>query len=346
MDYMPIYQHRKDASVLTLDGGGLRGIIPLIFAADVEKRTGMAVCEVFDVTAGTSAGAIGTAALHCPTEKGGKIPKFKAEQLIPIIKDNAEIIFPYSHFTTIYGLWSYKYSRDGLVQTLQPHLGETTLGDAIGEILISGSEITNKEAWWFTRNGVCSTGKGGQINKDQCRQIRMIDAVCASSAAETYLPSFRLEIDKVIYEFVDGSTFSPCPMSMALSYTGAHLGTPTLLAAFGTGKPVKDPLPPSKWGFSWAWRYPADSIEITTDQAELEAKLLIEATTMSAGNHSGEVLRWQPEISLEDYVLDDSSKEHIDRLIHDANEYINKNEKKIDEFCQQLILHHNENQLR
>ena len=52
--------------LLSIDGGGVRGIIPAIILAEIEKRTGKRICELFDLIAGTSTGGILTLGLTKP----------------------------------------------------------------------------------------------------------------------------------------------------------------------------------------------------------------------------------------------------------------------------------------
>jgi len=44
--------------VLSIDGGGIRGIIPAIILRQLQKRLGKNLYEVFDLIAGTSTGGI------------------------------------------------------------------------------------------------------------------------------------------------------------------------------------------------------------------------------------------------------------------------------------------------
>jgi len=44
--------------VLSIDGGGIRGIIPAMILAEIERRTGKLTSELFDLVAGTSTGGI------------------------------------------------------------------------------------------------------------------------------------------------------------------------------------------------------------------------------------------------------------------------------------------------
>lgn len=41
-------------NVLAIDGGGIRGLIPAIIPAHIERQTSKRVCELFDLIAGTS----------------------------------------------------------------------------------------------------------------------------------------------------------------------------------------------------------------------------------------------------------------------------------------------------
>ncbi len=43
-------------TILAIDGGGVRGLIPAMILQEIEKRTNMPISELFDVVAGTSTG--------------------------------------------------------------------------------------------------------------------------------------------------------------------------------------------------------------------------------------------------------------------------------------------------
>ena len=42
--------------VLSIDGGGIRGIIPALVLDEIERRTDKPISSLFDLVAGTSAG--------------------------------------------------------------------------------------------------------------------------------------------------------------------------------------------------------------------------------------------------------------------------------------------------
>src|SRR4051812_40862145 len=77
--------------VLSIDGGGIRGIIPAMILAEIEVRAKTPICKLFDLIAGTSTGGILTLALTKPGENGA--PEFSAQELISFYRDNGPEIF-------------------------------------------------------------------------------------------------------------------------------------------------------------------------------------------------------------------------------------------------------------
>ena len=54
--------------VLCIDGGGIRGLIPALVLAEIERRTGRRIAEMVDLIAGTSTGGI----LACGLARAGR----------------------------------------------------------------------------------------------------------------------------------------------------------------------------------------------------------------------------------------------------------------------------------
>jgi uncharacterized protein len=68
--------------ILAIDGGGIRGLIPAVVLADLERRTGRRTAEMFDLIAGTSTGGILACGLTRPGDGDGGAPAFTAADLI------------------------------------------------------------------------------------------------------------------------------------------------------------------------------------------------------------------------------------------------------------------------
>jgi len=72
--------------VLSIDGGGVRGIIPSMVLAEIENKTGERIAEMFDLMAGTSAGGIITLGLNVKGQNGK--PKFSAKEISKFFTDD------------------------------------------------------------------------------------------------------------------------------------------------------------------------------------------------------------------------------------------------------------------
>ena len=55
---------KQKINILSIDGDGVRGIIPAILLDDISKETNKKIIELFDFFAGTSTGALVTCALN------------------------------------------------------------------------------------------------------------------------------------------------------------------------------------------------------------------------------------------------------------------------------------------
>ena len=92
--------------VLSIDGGGIRGLIPALVLAEIEKQKSKPVSELFDLLAGTSTGGI--LSLGLVRSDGEGKAKYSAEKLAEIYQKRGKEIFSRS-------LWKGISSMGGLV---------------------------------------------------------------------------------------------------------------------------------------------------------------------------------------------------------------------------------------
>jgi uncharacterized protein len=78
-------------NVLSIDGGGIRGIIPAMVLADLEQRTGRRISSMFQLLAGTSTGGILALGLTQPGSDGQ--PEYRASQLVELYEREGRNIF-------------------------------------------------------------------------------------------------------------------------------------------------------------------------------------------------------------------------------------------------------------
>src|SRR3954447_8625382 len=115
--------------ILTIDGGGIRGIIPALVLAELEERTGRRTAELFDLIAGTSTGGILASALARPGDDG-TTPRYKAKDLIGFYEaEGPEIFSPplLKRLRWVDGWLAERYDDAGLEAALRRYLDGTRL---------------------------------------------------------------------------------------------------------------------------------------------------------------------------------------------------------------------------
>src|SRR5690349_3735852 len=105
--------------ILSIDGGGIRGIIPAMLLAQIESRTNRPIARLFDLIAGTSTGGILALGLTVPRYPGG--PLYTAGQLVDLYQNQGRRIFSRSMWRKLFACdnltWK-KYSSKGIEQVL------------------------------------------------------------------------------------------------------------------------------------------------------------------------------------------------------------------------------------
>src|SRR3954447_10534249 len=106
--------------VLCIDGGGMRGLIPAVVLAEIERRSGRPTAELFDLIAGTSTGGILALGLTRPGEGGA--PAFTAADLIGFYESEGPEVFHRSLLKRVESVEGYvdeRYDDSGLNAALR-----------------------------------------------------------------------------------------------------------------------------------------------------------------------------------------------------------------------------------
>ncbi len=189
--------------LLSIDGGGLAGLIPAEALVEVESQldalTGeeRPLCERFDLIGGTSTGAILAAGLSLGL-KAGQLRDFYLQ-------------FGKDIFTKVFlpeRLW-HNYPSAPLERHLKDVFGEGTIlgGDHLKtSILIVAKNVTLGTTWFFTNNP-----KSKYFPNN--RAVPLWQIVRASAAAPTYFPPQSIAVpddsgSPQAYEFIDGGVSS------------------------------------------------------------------------------------------------------------------------------------------
>ncbi|MBD2605242.1 patatin-like phospholipase family protein [Scytonema hofmannii FACHB-248] len=209
----------KPFRILSLDGGGIRGIISALILQQVEKELeekGTSLLEHFDMIAGTSTGSLLAAGVAI-----GKPIK----DLIEMYEKEGETIFPYHGFWSVfnivkrakiilkYGLSSPKYDNEGLIKVLKKVLTingkEVTLKD-VGKnegqeipkpiLLILAYDTLYRNTTFFTNYYDRKKAR----NELPWYLKQPLWKICVSSAsAPTFFPGFELDHEEYLYANYD-----------------------------------------------------------------------------------------------------------------------------------------------
>lgn len=265
--------------ILSIDGGGIRGVIPAILLARLEelleaelREAGTVadpwkqrrierprVGDCFHLIAGTSTGGLLATGLAVPDENGNS--KLPAAVLSEIYEKHGGAIFRLPLWRKLLNpraTFIPKYPLDPLARVLRDPalLGETLLKDASTEVLVTTYDIRRRRHRNFTRWGAADAGESKPSSPET---ISMVDVALATSAFPMYFPPAA----GAGSELVDGGVFAANPtlaaIAMALRRTEAP--TPTrpdqlLLVSLGTGS-WNAPLGYG-WGGAIGWLRPRD----------------------------------------------------------------------------------------
>lgn len=193
--------------ILSIDGGGIRGIFPAAFLAGLEARflRGSSVAEYFDIIAGTSTGgilALGLASGHPASalrdvyvQRGCEIfPPPRGGVLGRLERVGRKILQHFSHL----------YNREALRRVLRETLGARTLGEAESRLCIPSFDGRYGEVYIF------KTPHHPDYSRDRAESMTKVAA--ATGAAPTY---YRPLLDGG-YTFVDGGVWANNPIMIAL----------------------------------------------------------------------------------------------------------------------------------
>jgi uncharacterized protein len=291
--------------VLSIDGGGIRGLIPALVLAEIEQRTSRRIAELVDMIAGTSTGGI----LACALGKPDPLP---AAEIASLYVEEGPKIFDRSLLKQITSLGGYldeRYSSSGLAKALERYLGDTPMSAATLPLVLTAYD-TEARAIHLLRNEGEHSGAS------------MVDAAHATSAAPTYFEPVRLDGATLI----DGGVFAVNPSLVAYAELRGKLD---LLLSLGTGEHTR-PLPYEKvkdWG-QLEWARPV--LDVVFDGGQDAVDLQLRALLPEG------YVRLQTQLEKASDDLDDASADNLGRLRDEAEALIARETRTIDDVCERL----------
>ncbi|KAG8375433.1 hypothetical protein BUALT_Bualt10G0099500 [Buddleja alternifolia] len=170
----------KLITILSIDGGGIRGIIPAkvleFLESELQKLDGedARVADYFDVIAGTSTGGLVTAMLTAPDANNR--PLYAAKDITPFYIKHGPNIFP-NKGTQLQGP---KYDGKYLHKIIRENLGQIRLHQSLTNVVIPTFDIRNLQPTIFSTY---------EIKNSSYMDALLSDICIGTSAAPTYFPA-------------------------------------------------------------------------------------------------------------------------------------------------------------
>jgi patatin-like phospholipase/acyl hydrolase len=272
-------------TVLSVDGGGVRGLIPALVVQDLVRRINFLqaerrrrhpilarlrplgspeVSELFDLFAGTSTGAL--MALGFARRRA-----YTPQELVDIYRRHATTIFPVTRFAalrTVRQAFAEKYDAAPFEALLHTLFGDERLSECVSNVLVATYDTDNRGPFFFKRYTPRVVRHNHVLRRKELKlkDFLLRDVARATSAAPTYfLPAQIQAIGGRTYSFLDGGLVANNPALSA--YVEARTIYPDarryVIVSLGTGRNGRrfEHETIAKWGYL-EWVSPAHGVPL------------------------------------------------------------------------------------
>jgi len=215
----------NELRILSLDGGGIRGLIQISAIKRLEEKTGF--LSKINLFTGTSTGGLISLALAA-----GISPAV----IKSIYLDEGKKIFSDSWLDDIkdlLGLTGADYDLENLESVLKKVFGELKMKDLKRPVIVTAFDLDNESLQKDKRTWEPVLFSNIPAN-NKTSEVLVYKAALYTAAAPTYFPS--------VDGYVDGGIFAANPSAQALCYAQSVLGVPVSgckLLSIGSGASLK-----------------------------------------------------------------------------------------------------------
>ena len=351
----------KKIRVLSLDGGGIRGVIPATIIKYIEERLikitenpNARIADYFDLIAGTSTGGILTCFYLTPNpdqNKNQPKAKYTAVEALDFYAEKGYRIFNASKYNPWFGLRQLinatQYSPKNLEDIFHEEFGNLKMSELLRPCLVTTYDMKSKNTFFFS----------SREPDEKNREFYVRDVTRSTSAAPTYFPPASIHnLSDTSHHMIniDGGVFANNPTMCAYaecrnsefqqrSYPSA---SEMLILSIGTGG-GQFQLPQveksGKWGvIDWAKSIPDIMMDGGLDAVDFQMKELYGTLELE---HQFNYKRIDVPVSARKYDsnMANASKENIDALKEAGKKTLEaalettKDSYGLDKFIDQLV---------
>lgn len=337
----------KKIKILSIDGGGIRGIIPGTILNEIEKRLqkklgdpNARLADHFDLIAGTSTGGILTCGMLIPNEEGKA--KYSMQEVVDIYLENGSKIFDLDLSQKLrsgLGVLDEKYSNQALKDSLKEKFGDVWLKDLIKPCLIPAYDTNRRQAKFFNQ---------ADAKRESARNFLVREVAQATGAAPTYFEAANIASElSVPYPLIDGGVFANNPSMCAyaeartMNFPDKGIEKPgaaeMFMISIGTGS-VNRSYPHDKvkdYGLA-QWIKPLIEIMMSANSETVHYQLRLMFDTVVNSGSNPDYMRMEPALLNASPEMDDSSAENMNHLKEAGLDYVARNSEEIDRIVNRL----------
>ena len=325
--------------ILSIDGGGIRGIIPARVLCDIEQKTGHPISSMFDLIVGTSTGGLIALALTMPNANK-TAPQYSAEDVLKIYTERGKEIFAkdnMSRFTNPFGLFEELYEKDNIEKVLEDFFFNATLSNCLTNTMVTSYDIHSRKPVlfksWLARKGTEPDFLVKHIGR-------------ATSAAPTYFEPTRLKTlePNGAMALVDGGLYANNPTMCAFAEyfklfkpdKNDDKHPDVMIVSLGTGDLVRrfEYNQAKSWG-KLNWINPILSIMFQGASAAVDYQV---RQMMQGFDLQKNYYRLQTQLDLGNDDMDDATQENIDALLDEASQILTVCADDIKSICRKIDL--------
>lgn len=336
--------------IISIDGGGVRGIVPAAVLAYLEKKIQeiqkddrIKIGNLVDFVAGTSTGSIITAAMLIPEDSCQRkvkraCPKYKMDEIVQMYFDMGDQVFEkkfWHQLKTVWGLFGPTFPASNIEPLLLKELGHYKLSDLIKPMMITGYDIEKRRVNFYT-----NTDKNKKYEDYYVK-----DVVRGSTSIPAYFPPARFNHGVDINTIVDGGVFANNPSLAAFIEVSKTLfdegfkdvtAHDVMVISLGTGYIQQKPFPydkSKKWGKA-QWMMPVIDVLLSSHSEVTDYEM---RKIFNSYNADGNYKRLNPPIILGDSSGLNGSKDNLTNLLKDVQRYINENKTMLNTLAREII---------
>ena len=331
---------KKAINILTIDGGGIRGLISSEIMIYIENKLSelygkdIKLAEHFDYIAGTSTGGILTCLYVFPGDDGK--PKYSAKDASNLYYEHGRDIFKkrFKWFYSLGGLFSYRYNEKFIEKLFKKYFSDKRIKESVVPFMLTSVDTNSRDLYLF---------KSYKAEKHPKHNKTYLKAARATSAASTYFKPVKMYIDhgKDIQEMslIDGGFGINNPAISA--YVEVKKLYPNAekinILSLGTG-PDESSHPykkAKKWGIiNGASKLFSLILTSMSDATDYQVSKIYE------NKNIGTYLRIQPNAYDASTKMDDASKKNLGLLREAGQKSVIDFKDQIDEFLEKTINKH------